>query len=67
MKKYVYKKTELVQKNTGKDSCDGCFFQPLIVRKGVGNSPCCELKDEKFVFPCSKDLIYVKQEEENRL
>ena len=47
------------------DSCDGCFFQPLIVRKGVGNSPCCELIDDKFLFPCSKDIIYVK-EEDNR-
>jgi len=57
MKKYVYKKTELIQKHTGKDSCDGCFFYPVT----GSETPCCIKVDEKFTFPCSKDLIYVKK------
>jgi hypothetical protein len=72
MAQFIYKGVSLIQKHIGVYTCEGCFFHPYVVNKGTENLndktkqyPCCERVDDKFIFPCSKDIIYVK-EEDNR-
>jgi hypothetical protein len=53
-----YGNNTLVQKHTGKESCEGCYFEEI---RYLPNHPCCERSgDDKFLFPCNKDVIYVK-------
>jgi hypothetical protein len=65
MAQFIYKGTNLIQKHTGKTTCEGCFFNPPVRDDETNIFLCCETVNDKFLFPCSKDIIYVK-EEDNR-
>ena len=53
-KSYIFDGKPLMQKHTGVTNCKGCFFE--YQNKTF---PCCEKIDGKFLFPCSKDIIYI--------
>lgn len=65
MARFTYKGTSLVQKHIGKDTCVGCAFYGSVLNKKTKQFPCCEKINDNFLFPCSKDIIYVI-EEDNR-
>jgi len=62
MAQFSYKGINLVQKHTGKPTCEGCFFTSTDRNKETKQYPCCERVNYKFTFPCSKDIIYVKED-----
>ncbi len=58
-KLYIYNDIALVQKHTGIGNCTGCFFTNIQINI-TKNFPCCIKMDGKFLYPCSKDIIYIE-------
>jgi hypothetical protein len=45
----------LIQKHNEEYSCKGCFFID------IPGYPCVAKIDDKFIFPCNKDIIFIEQ------
>jgi len=59
-KTYKYKNKILIRKHISYN-CKKCFFYNLPEFK-LGKYPCCVKKNNAFLYPCEKDIIYIEDD-----